>query len=384
MSAPVYLDYQATTPVDPRVLDAMMPYLREQFGNPSAANAHGEVAKEAVEKARDQVARLIGAQKNEIFFTSGATESVNIALRGLFEMFTGSAFHLITVATEHKCVLDTCAYLGTKGAGISVLPVDSFGRIDPAEIAAAIRPETRVVSVMAANNEIGTIHNLTRIAEITRKSNLLFHTDITQAAGRIPVNLSATAPDLSAFSAHKLYGPKGVGALFIRRDSQARAIPPLMTGGGQEQRRRPGTLNVPAIVGFGAAAEIAQMELTAESKRIQSLCERLQGKLFSAFPDIKLNGPEQGRLPGNLNISFPGLEGEAILLNTPLLAMAAGSACTATDPLPSHVIRALGFGSERATSAIRISIGRFTTESQIDFAADKLISTVQKLSAHHF
>lgn len=226
MSAPVYLDYQATTPVDPRVLDAMMPYLREQFGNPSAANAHGEVAKEAVEKARDQVARLIGAQKNEIFFTSGATESVNIALRGLFEMFTGSAFHLITVATEHKCVLDTCAYLGTKGAGISVLPVDSFGRIDPAEIAAAIRPETRVVSVMAANNEIGTIHNLTRIAEITRKSNLLFHTDITQAAGRIPVNLSATAPDLSAFSAHKLYGPKGVGALFIRRDSQARAIPP--------------------------------------------------------------------------------------------------------------------------------------------------------------
>lgn len=377
----VYLDYHATTPVDPRVVGAMLPFLTESFGNAaSRQHRYGWVAQEAVDRARAEVAALIGADAREIVFTSGATEANNLALKGLVEAAPPGRCHIVTVATEHKSVLDVCRRLETQGARTTVLPVDAQGRVDLDALRQAVSTETLVVSVMAANNEIGVLAPLDRLAAIAHEKGALLHTDAVQAAGKVPFNVAALGVDLASLSAHKLYGPKGVGALYVRRKNPRVSLAPQIDGGGHERGMRSGTLNVPGIVGFGAAARLAAAERDAESARLLALRTRLLDALCARVGDLVINGPLDARLPGNLNVSFPGVDGESLLVGlSEDVAVSSGAACTSAQP--SHVLTALGRSTDLALASLRFGLGRWTTEAEVDLAAERVGALVSRLRA---
>lgn len=408
LSLPIYLDYHATTPVDARVKAAMEPYFTEKFGNAaSASHRFGWVAEEAVSAAREKIAQLIGASPSEIVLTSGATEANNLAILGVAEanaltpperawlagggeilpqwegqdraQLLARGGHFITVATEHKAVLDCFEQLRRRGLSVTILPVGQDGLVDLTALEAAIRPETVLISVMAANNEIGVLQPLAEIGAIAKRRGVLFHSDAVQAAGKIPFDVQALGLDLVSLSAHKLYGPKGVGALWVRRRSPRVALAPRQLGGGHERGLRSGTLDVPGIVGFGRAAELAREELTAEAERTRALRDRLLAGILASVPQVVLNGHPSARLPGNLQLSFLHISGEALMNAMRDLAVSSGSACTSALREPSHVIRALGVGDERAHSSIRFGVGRFTTEEEIDHAIAEIADKVKKL-----
>lgn len=374
---PIYLDNQATTPCDPRVVTAMLPYFSEAFGNPhSAEHALGREAEAAVERARAEVAALIGASPREIIFTSGATESNNLAIKGAarFAARMGSPKRrVITVATEHKCVLEATRDLAEEGFEPVFLPVAPDGRLDPAALGAALATPTLLVSVMAANNETGVLQDIATLATLARDCGALFHTDAAQAAGKIPLDVAAQGIDLLSISGHKLYGPKGIGALYVRHRPRVR-LAPLISGGGQERGLRSGTLPAPLIVGFGEACRIARAEMAAETARLAALRDRLLARLRAAIPGIALNGSRDHRLAGNLNLAFPGARAETLLADLPDLCLSTGSACSSAAIEPSYVLRAMGIAPEIAAASLRIGIGRFTSAAEIDTAADMLIA----------
>jgi cysteine desulfurase len=378
MTRPVYLDHHATTPLDPRVLEAMLPFLRERFGNPSSrTHTYGWEARRAVGSARAAVASLVGAEPDEIVFTSGATESVNLALKGALAVRRG---RLVVGATEHRAVLDASAALAAGGAPVTRLAVDSRGRLDPEDLQRALGPETRLVSLMAANNEVGTLHPLDRLIPFAASCGALFHSDASQAVGKVPLDVRALRVDLMSFTAHKLYGPKGAGALFVRR-GVARSLTPQIHGGGQEGGLRSGTLNVPAVVGFGAAAEIASREMETESERLRALRDRFLAALQGALTGVVENGDPDARLPGNLSVSIAGIDGEALLAALPGIAASTGSACESESRAPSHVLTALGLSPERIRGSLRFGLGRFNTEEEIDRAALRIADEVRRLRA---
>ena len=375
----VYLDHQATTPVDPRVLDAMLPYFSERFGNPHSKHAFGSEAADGVTAARAQVAACIGASPREIVFTSGATESNNLAIKGVadFHRDRGGG-HIIVAATEHKCVLESARAAAAGGTRLTILPVQSNGLIDLPALAAAIADDTALVSIMAVNNEIGVIQPLAEIGKLCRSNKVLFHTDAAQAIGRIPIDVEAMNIDLLSISGHKIYGPMGIGALYVRRRPRAR-LAAQISGGGQERGLRSGTLPAPLCVGFGLACELAAAELASESKRLATLQERFHGRLLAAVSDAVLNGDAEHRIAANLNLGFHGLSAAAIIEQLDDVALSTGSACIAASVEPSYVLRALGIDDAIATASIRIGFGRFTTEAEVDFAADRLAQVVQQL-----
>jgi cysteine desulfurase len=376
---PIYLDYQATTPMDPRVLEAMMPYFTYKFGNPhSRSHSYGWEAEEGVEKARGQVAKLIGADEKEVIFTSGATESNNLAIRGVAEFYKDRKNHIVTTVTEHKCVLDTCRHLEQQGFDVTYLPVQKNGLIDLDALRAAVTDKTVVVSIMAVNNEIGVIQPLAEIGKICREKKAFFHTDAAQAAGKIPLDVEAMNIDLMSISGHKIYGPKGIGALYVRRKPRVRLVP-LIVGGGQERGFRSGTLPTPLCVGLGEAAEIALKEMDAESKRLAKLQARMLKGLNAKLTDIHVNGDLEHRIPGNLNIGFAYVEGESLMMGIKGLSVSSGSACTSASLEPSYVLRALGVEEDMAHTSLRIGLGRFTTEQEVDTAVDELVRHVKKL-----
>ncbi|MEA2811131.1 MAG: cysteine desulfurase [Rhodospirillaceae bacterium] len=376
---PIYLDYQATTPMDPRVLEAMMPYFTYKFGNPhSRSHSYGWEAEEGVEKARGQVAKLIGADEKEVIFTSGATESNNLAIRGVAEFYKDRKNHIVTTVTEHKCVLDTCRHLEQQGFDVTYLPVQKNGLIDLDVLRAAVTDKTVVVSIMAVNNEIGVIQPLAEIGKICREKKAFFHTDAAQAAGKIPLDVEAMNIDLMSISGHKIYGPKGIGALYVRRKPRVRLVP-LIVGGGQERGFRSGTLPTPLCVGLGEAAEIAMKEMDAESKRLAKLQARMLKGLNAKLTDIHVNGDLEHRIPGNLNIGFAYVEGESLMMGIKGLSVSSGSACTSASLEPSYVLRALGVEEDMAHTSLRIGLGRFTTEQEVDTAVDELVRHVKKL-----
>jgi cysteine desulfurase len=378
---PIYLDYQATTPMDPRVLEAMMPYFTYKFGNPhSRSHSYGWEAEEGVEKARGQVAKLIGADEKEVIFTSGATESNNLAIRGIAEFYKDRKNHIVTTVTEHKCVLDTCRHLEQQGFDVTYLPVQKNGLIDLEVLRAAVTDKTVVVSIMAVNNEIGVIQPLAEIGKICREKKAFFHTDAAQAAGKIPLDVEAMNIDLMSISGHKIYGPKGIGALYVRRKPRVRLVP-LIVGGGQERGFRSGTLPTPLCVGLGEAAEIAMKEMDAESKRLAKLQARMLKGLNAKLTDIHVNGDLEHRIPGNLNIGFAYVEGESLMMGIKGLSVSSGSACTSASLEPSYVLRALGVEEDMAHTSLRIGLGRFTTEQEVDTAVDELVRHVNKLRA---
>jgi len=380
MGKPVYLDHHATTPVDPRVLQAMLPYFSEKFGNPASRNhAFGWEAEQAVEHARSRIAALIGASPREMIFTSGATESVNLALKGVAEAYQGRGDHIVTVVTEHRAVLDTCRRLEARGLRVTYLPVDREGLVNPDEVRRAITERTILVSVMFANNEIGVIQPIREISRVVRERGVLFHSDATQAVGKIPVHVEEDGIDLLSFSAHKLYGPKGVGALYVRSRNPRVELVPQIDGGGHERGLRSGTLNVPAIVGFGEACAICQREMGEEGRRLAALRDRLMNRLLAELDDVVIHGSLEHRLPNNLNLSFLGVEASTLMMNVKELAVSSGSACSSATPEPSHVLRALGLPADLARGAIRIGLGRFNTEEEIEYAAGRLIEAVRKL-----
>src|SRR6201994_1375100 len=377
---PIYMDNHATSPLDPRVLDAMMPYLTGKFGNAASGNhAFGWEAEEAVENARAQIAKLIGATAKEIIFTSGATESNNLAIKGIAEMYRERGNHIITQVTEHKAVLDTCKRLEKSGYRITYLPVQADGLIDIEDLKRAVTPETILVSIMYANNEIGVIQPIREIGALCHERNVLFHTDAVQACGKIPVNVIADNIDVLSLSGHKLYGPKGVGALYVRRRNPRVQITEQINGGGHERGMRSGTLNVPGIVGLGAACEICQNEMESEAKREKELRDYMRAKFEKALDYIHVNGNMDHHLPGNLNMSFVYVEGESLLMGINDIAVSSGSACTSATLEPSYVLKALGLGDDVAHSSIRFGLGRFNTKEEVDYVADKLIDTVLKL-----
>ena len=380
MKLPIYMDYQATTPLDPRVLDEMMPYLTEKFGNAASRNhAFGWDAEQGVEQARAQIAELLGAKPKEVIFTSGATESNNLAIRGAALMLKEKGRHIISSPIEHKAVLDPLKRLEQEGFEVTFLDVDANGGVTAAQVAAAIRPDTILVSLMAANNEIGTIHPLAEIGAVCHERGVLFHTDAAQAVGKIPLDVEAMQIDLLSISGHKIYGPKGIGALYVRRRNPRVRLVPLMDGGGHERGMRSGTLPVASIVGLGAACQIAEQEMAQENERLTRLRERLQERIFSELDEVYLNGDPTQRLAGNLNISFAYVEGEALMMGMKDVAVSSGSACTSASLEPSYVLRAMGVGDDLAHTSIRFGIGRFTTEEEVDFAADQVISAVKRL-----
>ncbi|HEX7663002.1 MAG TPA: IscS subfamily cysteine desulfurase, partial [Polyangiaceae bacterium] len=368
---PIYMDSHATTPVDPRVVETMLPYFTEKFGN-AASRSHvfGWTAEEAVDVAREQIAKLIGASsEKEIVFTSGATESDNLALKGVAEFYKDKGNHIITTVIEHKAILDTCKRLEKEGFTVTYLPVGKDGRVSPKDVENAITDKTILVSVMLANNEIGTVQPLEEIGKITRAKGVLFHTDAVQGVGKIEFDVQKMNVDLASITAHKMYGPKGVGALYVRRSKPRVRIVAQMDGGGHERGSRSGTLNVPLIVGFGKAAEIAMNERIEEGKRLTALRERLREKIQSQMDEVYLNGSLEHRLPGNLNLSFAFVEGEAMMMAIKDVAVSSGSACTSASLEPSYVLRALGVGDELAHSSIRFGLSRFTTEEEVDYVA---------------
>jgi len=380
MKLPVYLDYSATTPCDPRVVQRMLPFFSDTFGNAaSRSHAFGWTAEAAVEEARAQVARLIGAHPKEILWTSGSTEANNLAIKGVAAMYRQKGNHLITAITEHKAVLDPMKWLETQGFEVTWLPVDRQGHVDLAQLEAAITDKTILVSLMAANNEIGTLHPIADIGAICKRKGTLFHTDATQAAGKIPLDVEAQHVDLLSLSAHKMYGPKGVGCLYVRRKNPRVRLTAQMDGGGHERGMRSGTLNVTGIVGMGEAARICSEEMATEIPRISALRERLEQRILRALPDAVRNGDPEARLPHLANVSFPYVEGESLIMGVKELAVSSGSACTSASLEPSYVLKGLGLGDELAHSSIRFSLGRFTTEQEVDFAADRVIHEVKRL-----
>jgi cysteine desulfurase len=379
MKIPIYLDYHATTPVDPRVLEAILPYFVEEFGN-AASKSHvfGWRAEEAVEAAREEVARLVGGSAKEIVWTSGATESDNLAVKGAAQFYREKGKHLVTVKTEHKAVLDSMHALERQGFEVTFLDVEKDGRLDPARLRSALRKDTLLVSVMHANNETGVIHPIEEIGKITREAGVLFHCDAVQSVGKIPFDVDAANVDLASLSAHKMYGPKGVGALYVRRKPRVRLVA-QMDGGGHERGFRSGTLNVPGIVGFGKAAELARAERDAEGARVLALRERLREGLAAQLDLLTVNGSLEHRLPGNLNVSFAYVEGEALMMAIKDVAVSSGSACTSASLEPSYVLRAMGVSEDLAHSSIRFGLGRFTTEEEIGYVTRLVVDKVKKL-----
>jgi cysteine desulfurase len=377
---PIYMDNHATSPLDPRVLETMMPYLTGIFGNAASRNhSFGWEAEEAVEKARGQVAKLIGATAKEIIFTSGSTESNNLALKGIAEMYRERGNHIITQVTEHKAVLDTCKRLEKSGYRVTYLPVKADGLVDLEDLKRAFDDKTILVSIMFANNEIGVVQPVAEIGKMCRERNVIFHTDAVQAVGKIPVDVNAMNIDVLSLTAHKLYGPKGVGALYVRRRNPRVQISEQINGGGHERGMRSGTLNVPGIVGLGKACELAGQEMAAEGERLRRLRDKLKAKLEGSLDYIHVNGSMESRLPNNLNISFVYVEGESLLMGINDVAVSSGSACTSATLEPSYVLKALGLGDDVAHSSIRFGLGRFNTEAEVDYVADKVIDIVQKL-----
>lgn len=377
MKFPVYLDYHATTPVDPRVLQAMLPYFSERFGNASSrSHSFGWDAEKAVDRARGQVAELIGATAREIVFTSGATESDNLAIKGVAEAYAGRGNHIITAATEHKAVLDCCKKLEKQGWRITYLPLRKDGIVEPDAVRDAITEQTVLVTLMYANNEIGVIHPIPEIGRICRERGVLLHSDAVQAIGKIPVDVSSV--DLMSMTGHKMYGPKGTGALYVRSGVRIGA---QIDGGGQERGMRSGTLNVPGIVGFGEACAIAQAEMGDESARLTRLRDKLKARLLSAIDDAHINGSMEHRLPNNLNMSFAGVNAEALIMSLTGIALSSGSACTSGTPQPSYILSALGVPRELAQNPMRFGLGRYTTEEEIDYVAERVIESVNALRA---
>jgi cysteine desulfurase len=380
MKTPIYLDNHATTRVDPRVVEAMLPYFTEYFGNAASRNHEfGWKAEEAVDRARKQIADLIGATPREIIFTSGATESDNLAIKGVAEMYAEKGNHIITAATEHKAVLDTCKKLEKHGYRVTYLPVMGDGLIDLDMLKESFTDKTILVTIMYANNEIGVLQPVREIGAMCRERGVLFHTDAVQAIGKIPFNVNELKVDMASISAHKMYGPKGVGALYVRRRNPRVLLAPIIDGGGHERGMRSGTLNVASIVGFGKAAAIAKSEMADESRRLRELRDYLNDKLHKNLDEIYINGSMEHRLPHNLNISFAYVEGESLLMGINDVAVSSGSACTSASLEPSYVLKALGAGDELAHSSIRFGLGRFTTEEEVDYVAEKLTSVVRRL-----
>ena len=374
----IYLDYQATTPMDPRVLEAMLPYFCEKFGNPhSRTHSFGWEAEDAVKEARQYVAQTIGADPKEIVFTSGATESNNMAIKGVAKFYSDKKRHIVTVATEHKCVLDSCRHLEQEGFTVTYLPVKPNGLIDLDTLKAAITPQTSLVSVMAVNNEIGVIQPLEEIGKICRERGVFFHSDIAQAFGKIPIDVERCNIDLASISGHKIYGPKGVGALYVRRKPRVRLVP-LFNGGGQERGMRSGTLPTPLIVGLGHAARIAQAQMEQDLVYIRGLAERFLQRVMQ-IPHVFLNGDPVARYPGSINLSFAYVEGESLILAIKELAVSSGSACTSSSLEPSYVLHGLGVDDAMAHTSLRFGIGRFTTVEEVDFAAELIASKVHRL-----
>lgn len=377
---PIYMDNHATTAMDPRVLEAMLPYMTKIFGNAASRNHQfGWEAEQGVELAREQIAKLIGASPKEIIFTSGATEGNNLAIKGVAEMYREKGNHIITQVTEHKAVLDTCKHLEKRGYKVTYLPVEADGLVSVEKLAAAMTPETILVTIMYANNEIGTINPIAEIGKLCHEKGVLFHTDGVQVVGKIPVNVQTDNIDLLSLSGHKIYGPKGVGALYVRRRNPRVQLVSQIDGGGHERGMRSGTLNVPGIVGLGKACEIAGEEMESEMKRLAGLRDYMKAKFEAALDYVHVNGNMEHHLPGNLNMSFIYVEGESLLMGINDIAVSSGSACTSATLEPSYVLKALGLGDDVAHSSIRFGLGRFNTKEEVDYVTDKLIDTVLKL-----
>src|SRR5271167_4121077 len=377
---PIYMDNHATTPLDPRVLQAMLPYFTEKFGNAASRNhAFGWAGEEAVENARQQIASLINATPKEIIFTSGATESDNLMIKGVAEMYREKGNHIITQAIEHKAVLDTCKRLEKNGYEVTYLPVQRDGRVNPEEVRKAIKPTTILITIMYANNEIGVINPIAEIGKIAKEHGIIFAVDGVQAVGKIPVDVNQDNIDLLAISGHKIYGPKGVGALYVRRRNPRVQLSAIIDGGGHERGMRSGTLNVTGIVGLGKACELCQQDMAQETERVSKLRDRLKAGLEAKLDEVFINGSLDHRLPNNLNMSFAYVEGESLLMGINDVAVSSGSACTSATLEPSYVLKALGLGDDVAHSSIRFGLGRFNSEAEVDYVADKLIDVVQKL-----
>ena len=380
MKLPIYLDYNATTPVDPKVVDAMVPYFTESYGNAASRNhSFGWQVEKVVDDARELIGKLIGAGGKEIVFTSGATESNNLAILGVAEFYKKKGKHIISSPIEHKAVIDPCHALEQNGYEITFLDVDKHGCIDLKQLEESIREDTILVSLMAGNNEIGTLNPIREIGQITRNKEVLFHTDATQSVGKIPIDVEEMNIDLLSMTAHKFYGPKGIGALYVRRKKPRVRLSPIMFGGGHERGMRSGTLNVPGIVGFAKALELSVEEMASEAERLTGLRQRLLDRLNSELDYIFLNGHPTERLPNNLNVSFGYVEGESLMMGVNELAVSSGSACTSASLEPSYVLRALGVGDDLAHSSIRVGMGRFTTVEEVDYAAEKMIDAVKRL-----
>jgi cysteine desulfurase len=380
VKTPIYMDNNSTTRVDPRVVQAMLPYFTEKFGNAaSRSHAYGWETEKGTEEAREKIAALIGAGAKEIIFTSGATESDNLALKGVAQMYKKKGNHIITQVTEHKAVLDTCKRLEKEGFQVTYLPVDRYGQVSADQIRDTITPKTILVSIMAANNEIGTLQPIKAIGKVCKEKGILFHTDAVQAIGKVPVNVEEMGIDLLSLSGHKMYAPKGIGALYVRKKDPRVRLEPQIDGGGHERGMRSGTLPVPSIVGLGVAAEISQNEMPDESKRLLRLRERLRAGIMDRVPESYLNGHPTERLPGNANISFAYVEGEGLMMGIKDVAVSSGSACTSASLEPSYVLRALGVGDELAHSSIRFGLGRFSTEEEVDYVIDLVVREVNRL-----
>ncbi|MEX1025942.1 MAG: IscS subfamily cysteine desulfurase [Planctomycetota bacterium] len=380
MKLPIYLDYQATTPVDPRVLEAMLPYFTNDFGNAASRNhAFGWAAESAVEEARSRIASLIGANPKEIIFTSGSTEGINLAMKGIVQMYASKGKHVITSLAEHKAVLDVAKHLEKEGCDVTYLRPDKTGRVSLEQVREALRPDTVLVSLMWGNNEVGTLNPIREIGELCHEKGVLFFTDATQTVGKIPVDVTLDNVDVLCLSGHKLYGPKGVGALYVRRRNPRVRLVAQIDGGGHERGMRSGTLNVPGIVGLGKACQLAEMELEAEYERASGLRDYLEQRITAELDQVHFNGNREHRLPNCLNLSFPYVEGESLLMGIKDVAVSSGSACTSASLEPSHVLRAMDVGDDLAHSSIRFGIGRFTTKEELDYAAEQLIASVKKL-----
>jgi cysteine desulfurase len=380
VQTPIYMDNNSTTRVDPRVVEAMLPFFTEKFGNAaSRSHSFGWETEKAVETAREQVAALIGAGAKEIIFTSGATESDNLALKGVAQMYKKKGNHIITQVTEHKAVLDTCKRLEKEGFQVTYLPVDRFGQVSAEQVREAMTPNTILVSIMAANNEIGTLQPIKAIGKVCKEKGILFHTDAVQAVGKVPVDVEEMGIDLLSLSGHKMYAPKGIGALYVRKKDPRVRLEPQIDGGGHERGMRSGTLPVPSIVGLGAACEIARNEMPEEAKRLYRLRERLRKGIMDRVPESYLNGHPDERLPGSANISFAYVEGEGLMMGIKDVAVSSGSACTSASLEPSYVLRALGVGDELAHSSIRFGLGRFSTEEEVDYVIELVVREVNRL-----
>ena len=383
LNTPIYMDNQATTAVDPRVLEAMLPFFSVKFGNAASRNhAFGWESEAAVDHAREQIAKLIGAYSpREIVFTSGATESDNLAIKGVAESYKQKGNHIVTCVTEHKAVLDSCKFLEKRGYSITYLPVDRYGLVDVDRLEKVLTDKTILISVMAANNEIGTLQPVQKIGRVAKEKGILFHTDATQAVGKIPVNVDAMGVDLLSVSAHKMYGPKGVGALYVRSVAPRVKLTPIIDGGGHERGMRSGTLNVPGIVGLGEACAIAQKEMAEEGERLIALRERLKNEIFRQLDEVFVNGHPTERLPGNMNMSFAFVEGESLLMGLKEIAVSTGSACTSASLEPSYVLRAIGVEEELAHTSIRFGLGRFNTLEEVDYTVQRVVEEVRRLRA---